>query len=104
MADRSINISTSETGKTQFTPDPANYQAKDVVSWANRTNEAHQIAISGQTFTDKIESFTSSSPAYICPAAGPISYKCVIHDNESGTINIVAMLLCAFLIGVFGPS
>ena len=105
MADRSINISTSETGKTQFTPDPANYQAKDVVSWANRTNEAHQIAISGLTFTDKIEPFTSSSPAYICPAAGPIPYKCVIPGHtESGTINIVAMLLCAFLIGMFAPA
>jgi FtsP/CotA-like multicopper oxidase with cupredoxin domain len=107
MADHSINISTSSTGQTVFTPDPLNAQAKDAVSWANRTNETHQIAIGGVTFTDKIEPFTSSSPAYVTQGASGSStpYKCVIPGHtESGTIKIVALLMCALLLGIFAPA
>src|SRR4051812_15233265 len=105
MADRSINISTSESGQTQFTPNPANYSVNDIVSWANRTNEDHQIAVSGVTFTEVIKPFTSSSPAYICQGTGSIPYKCVTPGHtESGTINLVALMLCALLIGIFAPA
>jgi FtsP/CotA-like multicopper oxidase with cupredoxin domain len=112
MADRSINISTA-SGQTEFTPDPLNASANDIVSWANRTNIVHQIAINGApagstpqwvTFTDKIEPFTSSSPAYVCQATSA-QYKCVIDGHtESGTINIVALLMCVLLLGIFAPA
>src|SRR5882672_10389846 len=104
MADQSINISS-----TGFSPNPLNAAANDVVSWANRTNEKHQIAINGVLFTDEIEPFTSSSPAFVCqndtdPAVPVIvSYTCVISGHkETGTINIAPfLLLCALMIGIF---
>jgi FtsP/CotA-like multicopper oxidase with cupredoxin domain len=105
MPDWSINISQSEGGQTQFSPDPLTATAADCVSWANRTNEVHQIAVSGVTFTEKIEPFTSSKPTYVCSgsAGTSIPYKCVIPGHtESGTIKLAALLLCALLVGAFG--
>ncbi|HKO55875.1 MAG TPA: multicopper oxidase domain-containing protein [Thermoanaerobaculia bacterium] len=107
MADWSINISTSSTGQTQFTDNPLNATINDSVSWANRTNEVHQIAISGVTFTEPIQPFDSSKPAYICrgTSGGSIPYQCVTPGhNESGTIKLAALLLCALLAGLFSPS
>jgi FtsP/CotA-like multicopper oxidase with cupredoxin domain len=107
MADWSINISRSSSGQTQFTDNPLNAAINDCVSWANRTNEVHQIAISGATFTEPIQPFTSSKPAYVCSgtAGGTITYKCVTPGhNETGTIKLAALLLCALLIGIFAPS
>ena len=113
MADRSINISTSSSNQTEFTPNPLNAANADIVSWANRTNVSHQIAINGAaagappqwiTFTEEIKPFTSSSPAYVCQPTS-IQYKCVIPGHtESGTINIVALLLCVLLLGIFAPA
>src|SRR6185295_11157308 len=102
MADWSINISLSTDGKVQFTPDPLNASVADCVSWANRTNDVHQIAVSGVTFTEPIDPFTSSKPVYVCQGTvgTSIPYTCVTPAHtEKGTIKLVAMILCALLIG-----
>jgi FtsP/CotA-like multicopper oxidase with cupredoxin domain len=104
MADKSINISTGGgSGETLFTPNPLQANANDLVSWANRTNQTHQIAISGVTFTEPIKPFTSSRPTFVVQgtAGTSIPYKCVIPGHtESGTIKL-AVMLCALLIGIF---
>ena len=106
MPDWSITISSS-SGQTQFSPDPLNASASDIVSWANETDQVHQIAISGVTFTEPIKPFQSSKPAYVCSGASgsTIPYNCVIPGHtEKGTIKLAALLLCALLIGFFTPA
>jgi FtsP/CotA-like multicopper oxidase with cupredoxin domain len=103
----------SLTNQTEFQPDPLNAAIADIVSWANRTNDSHQIAINAAaagapaqwiTFTEEIKPFTSSSPAYVCQATS-IEYKCIIPNHtETGTINIVALLMCVLLLGLFAPA
>ncbi|HEV7921198.1 MAG TPA: multicopper oxidase domain-containing protein [Thermoanaerobaculia bacterium] len=107
MADWSINISQPAGGQTQFSPDPLAASINDCVSWANRTDAVHQIAISGVTFTEPIQPFTSSKPTYVCQgtAGSSISYKCITPGHtETGTIKLAAFLICALLLGLFGPS
>src|SRR5438105_5128989 len=102
MPDWSITITKSSGGPTQFSPDPLEATEADIVSWANETGETHQIAIEGGFITDPIESFQSSSPAFVCQ--GSTTYKCVVPGHsESGTIKVTALLLFALLIGIVMP-
>src|SRR4051794_13042095 len=104
MPDWSITIKGSPA---TFTPDPLGATANDTVSWANETEQTHQIAIDGVTLTEPIAPFTSSTPAFVCQTPGddPVSVTvtCVIAGHkEKGTINIApVLLLCALLIGLF---
>ena len=97
------------SGHAKFKPDPVEANNNDVISWANETNENHQIAIDGVTFTDVIKPFESSTPAYVAQNDGDdpitVSYKCVVPGHsETGTINIApVLLLCAMLLGIFAP-
>jgi hypothetical protein len=68
-------------------------QNADLVCWNNRTGDAHQIAIGGTAITDEIAGWSSSTPAYLIQGqtvGGTITYNCTKHDNETGTITVVA--------------
>jgi FtsP/CotA-like multicopper oxidase with cupredoxin domain len=110
MPDWSVTIQGSPA---TFTPEPLDVGANDTVSWANETEQPHQLAIDGVTFTEPIAPFTSSTPAYVCqndtdpPENVQVIVTCVVpgHSSERGTINIApALLLCALLLGLFVPS
>ena len=107
MSSWSITITTSG-GKTVFSPDPLSpVEVSDDVSWANETDDVHQIAVQGVTFTEPIKPFEPSTPSYVCNGkkGDSIPYNCVIPGHtESGTIKIGALLLCALLLGFFTPS
>jgi FtsP/CotA-like multicopper oxidase with cupredoxin domain len=107
MASWSITI-TKPDSTTVFSPDPlAPVQVNDDVSWANETDDVHQIAIQGVTFTEPIQPFTPSTPAYLCQgnSGDVIPYNCVIPGHkEKGTIKIGVLLLCALLLGIVTPS
>ncbi|MCU1229880.1 MAG: multicopper oxidase type 2 [Acidobacteria bacterium] len=100
----SITILKSSTGQTQFSPDPLDAGVNDTVSWANRTDDVHQIAIDEVPFTEPVEPFTASSPAYVCKGPFPIPYKCVISGHtETGTINLLVLLTSIMIVGIFAP-
>src|SRR5262245_19986798 len=68
-------------------------QNGDLVSWNNRTGDVHQIAIGGKAITDDIAAWSSSTPAYLIQGqtvGATITYTCTKHQNESGTITVVA--------------
>lgn len=101
MPDWSITITKPST-QTQFTPDPITASVNDTISWANETSDKHQLAINGVPFTDVINPWESSSPAYVCQASATITYTCVIPGHtETGTIKIASFLLCLLLFGLF---
>src|ERR1043166_6531281 len=97
MADWLITI-TSNGGPTQFSPDPLNITLGDTVRWGYRTDQDHQIAIQGVTFTDVLHP-TDSSDLFTPQSKGPIPYNCTIHTAETGTINVAVLALCMLLAG-----
>ena len=97
----SITILPTDTGGAAFVPDVFGADASkglqaqntDLVSWNNRTKDPHRIQIAGQPITDVIAAWSSSTPAYLIQnqtVGSTITYGCVNHANETGTITVVA--------------
>ncbi|HSY48537.1 MAG TPA: hypothetical protein VLC46_06990 [Thermoanaerobaculia bacterium] len=96
----------SGTSGTSFVPDVfgstgSELQAQngDVISWNNQTNQQHQpyqanssYQPTGPQLCDVVQSFASSTPGYVpnTTVGATIYYVCKIHNNERGTIKIVA--------------
>lgn len=61
MATRNVTIS-APLGQATFDPDDLPAGVGDNVSWANETNDPHQIAVNGLAVTDVIEPQNPRSP------------------------------------------
>jgi len=93
MAMRSIKI-VQAGNRAVFQPDPAGVQVGDRIHWNNTTNNDHQVQMTDGTFeTDNIPAGAVSNPGFI--AAGEASYRCLIHPQEQGTIQIVPAVVMA---------
>jgi plastocyanin len=107
MPDWSIKIVSSDNcdGAT-FDPPVLNTQQDDLVSWNNTTKDTHQIGLPHDPLTGLAEDFVSdpipanqsSRPGYdTAPQATPedfpvtITYYCLIHPSERGTIIVSAV-------------
>ncbi len=116
--DWSIKITPPTSGNLAvFTPDligaqpgqPLQTENMDIVSWNNRTSEAHwpwplgsdgqplsgeDAKVQGLYLCDEIPEWESSSPGYVttAPAKGSttINYICRIHPKETGSIVVSA--------------
>ena len=68
---------------------PLTITAGQCVSWGNSTSEAHQPCpdTGAPWFQQPIASGDLSAPITFS-TAGTVSYKCVIHPNETGTITV----------------
>jgi plastocyanin len=76
-----------------FQPDSAGVQAGDRIHWNNETNNDHQLQMSDGFMTDNIPGGAVSNPGYI--AKKPVSYQCLVHPQEQGTIQIVPAVVMA---------
>lgn len=79
--------------RAAFQPEPAGVQAGDRVHWNNETNNDHQLQLDDGTMTDNIPGGAVSNPGYI--ASANVSYRCLIHPQEQGTIQIVLPVVMA---------
>ncbi len=73
---------------------PLQAQVGDLVSWSNRTDGEHQIAVSGETFDAKpwnsTDSYEIQNPNNI-PIPYTINYTCSTDaGDQSGLIDVVA--------------
>ena len=108
MPDWSIKIVPSDSGVgAAFVPDLQGYQQgdalpaqqDDLVSWNNTTKDTHRIGLlndsatklAGTFETDPIPAGESSKPSYDTAQLGTITYYCMIHPKESGTIIVTAV-------------
>jgi plastocyanin len=90
---RSIKI-VQAGNRAAFQPDPAGVQVGDRIHWDNKTNNDHQVEMTDRSFqTDNIPGGAVSNPGYIANA--DISYRCLIHPQEQGTIAIVPAVVMA---------
>jgi hypothetical protein len=78
-----------------FQPDPAGVQASDRIHWNNETNNDHQVQVSDGFVTDIIPAGAVSNPGYPAPANVGVSYRCLVHPQEQGTIQIVPAVVMA---------
>jgi plastocyanin len=87
MPDFSVRILDTGHG-VQF--DPLQAPPNACVTWDNTTGETHQVT-AGTFSTEPILEGRSSRPGYVIdPAAtGTITYFCTLHEDESGTIDVV---------------
>ena len=87
MPDFSIRIIDTSQG-VKF--DSLSAPPASCVSWDNTTSETHQVT-HGTFSTDPILAGDSSRPDYVIDpsATGAITYYCTLHENESGTIEVV---------------
>jgi hypothetical protein len=76
-----------------FQPDPAGVQAGDRIHWNNETNNDHQLQVSDGFTTDNIPAGAVSNPGY--PANVGVSYQCLTHPQEQGTIQMVPAVVMA---------
>ena len=86
------DVSGAQPGK------PLQAQLGDSVLWKNQTTEFHRIAVTSADGTsrfqsDVIEPFTASAAEYVVAAgdavaSGAISYACLLHEEEKGTIAV----------------
>jgi len=110
MSGQTWSITISGNPPATFTPDvysespnpPTALQAQngDVISWNNTTSDEHQLVetdqggtTTGTQITNVIEPGTSSTPGFVPDVDNPpatIYYKCTMHANELGSIDIVA--------------
>jgi len=71
-------------------------QLGDIVSWANKTQQEHELwQTGGGQLTETIDAGGSSTPGYVVALpdneqTGTIAYYCSIHPSETGTIDVVA--------------
>src|SRR3954453_1706334 len=82
---RSITI-VQAGNRAAFQPDPAGVQAGDRIHWNNETNNDHEVQVSDGFVTDNIPAGAVSNPGYLASAG--VSYRCLIHPQEQGTIQI----------------
>src|SRR5262249_22091650 len=76
-----------------FQPDPSGVQLGDRIHWNNETNNDHEVQVSDGFVTDNIPPGKVSNPGY--PASAGVSYRCSIHPQEQGTIQIVPAVVMA---------
>ncbi len=85
-------------GKVVFRPDVPGAQAGDplgadvgdIVTWNNRTNDAHHPVATepgGLFLTEDIPAGQVSSPMFNIETAGIIKYVCAHHEDEVGSID-----------------
>ena len=101
MADFSIKIVSAGGKLAGFQPDlpwskvgdPALVAPNSIVSWYNQTDDPHQVEVidvtdvtGGKYTSNKILPQYTSRPGYVTPASGSVSYRCKIHQGETGTI------------------
>src|ERR1043165_313783 len=99
MATWSIKIS-GALGSATFDPNPLPAAANDLVSWANETDDPHQLAVEGSPITNPIAPWSSSSSSLFPPPAGTetgVTYTCLNHQGERGTITFTALLVALLL-------
>ncbi len=87
MPDFSVRIVDTSQG-VKF--DSLSAPPSSCISWNNTTGKTHQIT-EGTFSTDPILAGQSSRPDYVIAGAatGSITYYCTLHENESGTIEVV---------------
>jgi FtsP/CotA-like multicopper oxidase with cupredoxin domain len=95
MADFSIKIVPAGGGLAGFQPDlpgskvgdPLSVPPNSLVSWDNQTNVTHRLAMADCSYisSDILPQGTSKTD-YITPGSGSISYRCIDHEGETGTI------------------
>lgn len=79
-----------------FQPDPAGVQGGDRIHWNNESNNDHEVEVSDGFVTDNIPAGAVSNPGY--PASGDVSYRCLIHPQEQGTIQIVTVVMAPAMV------
>jgi len=95
-----IKIVELADGTVAFQPDvagatpgqPLGVKAGDLVTWNNRTNQAHwPVATSSQTFlTNEIPAGQVSDPIFQVPnSENRVRYSCRHHPQEQGVIEVV---------------
>jgi plastocyanin len=90
---KSIDIVVQGNGAA-FQPNRAGVQVGDRIHWNNETNEDHWLeTTTGGFITDNIPPGSVSNPGFI--AAADISYRCRLHPQEQGTIEIVPAVVMA---------
>jgi FtsP/CotA-like multicopper oxidase with cupredoxin domain/plastocyanin len=96
MADFSIKIVPAGGGLAGFQPDlpgskvgdPLSVPPNSIVSWNNQTNDTHQVEVTaGPSYTSNeiLPRYTSKTD-YVTPGSGTVSYRCKIHNEETGSI------------------
>jgi hypothetical protein len=89
--------------------DPLIAQESDIVTWNNTTDQAHWPwpvnfavpldedpgSLKGTPvvlyMSDRVAGDSSSSPSFVPPLAGTITYCCRLHPEERGTIVVTAI-------------
>jgi FtsP/CotA-like multicopper oxidase with cupredoxin domain len=95
MPDFSIKIVPADGGLAGFQPDlpdskvgdPLSVPPNSRVSWDNQTNVTHRLAMADCSYisSDILPQGTSKTD-YITPDSGSISYRCIDHEGETGSI------------------
>src|SRR5213592_2774257 len=69
--------------------DPLYCAPSSLITWANQTNDTHQIEFDDNSFTsNEILPELSSKTEYVAPSSqyGSLGYHCALHSGETGTI------------------
>ncbi|HWZ46072.1 MAG TPA: hypothetical protein VNW97_21545 [Candidatus Saccharimonadales bacterium] len=88
-----ITISSGTPAK--FSPDPQSMDVGDEVFWTNNDSQPHWPGLVNPDGTINTTFFMpnqiapkSTSTTFIPNASGALPYKCSLHPNESGTIQV----------------
>lgn len=86
-ADVTITI-TGMNGSNSFSPNPAAVKAGQTVAWRNADNITHTATANNGSFdTGNIAPGATSSPITMSAAAS-ISYRCKLHPDMVGSLNV----------------
>jgi plastocyanin len=92
-----INKNPAVTPRVRFDPNPLNnVEIGDQIIWTNNDNSQHWPAlktdgqINNQYFMANPIAPNSPSDTFVPSAAGTVNYVCYFHQEETGSINIVA--------------
>src|SRR5262245_1075164 len=90
-----VSITIRQAGnRAAFQPDPAGVQASDRIQWNNQTNNEHQVQVSDGFVTNNVPAGDlASNPGYL--ASADVSYRCLIHPQEQGTIKMAPAVVMA---------
>jgi plastocyanin len=89
-------IAIKKSTPATFDPNPLNAVVGDEIFWTNNDGQPHWPGlVQGNTinktfFMPNQIAPNSTSTTFIPNAAGPLPYRCSLHPNESGTIQVAA--------------
>ena len=91
-------IKIGKSAPATFSPNPLNAAVGDEIVWSNNDSQPHWpglVQSNGQInttfFMPNQIAPNSTSTTFIPSAAGPLPYRCSLHPNESGTIQVSAV-------------